>query len=663
MKTIIIITLIFVCLSQNANVTRELEIGVIQFEEAKGSQIYNQLVRFDTPFAKPPQVALALVEHTSTTALFAKVKNITQHDFIIQFFSAVTLNATYRYLATTDEDVYINCSNYRATQQAIFRYPQFQSNVEAMAFLVGYHHNGFVNISIDQSNNLAKLQINTNDVQQTAIGMCLIVGSNLKFDDEADTPKFSGRVSSQGQTRSLSFIASILKILFIEVQQSSEQTKEKNRETLTDLKTFLDKETQVQVPSQSSEQFIEVPEAEQINDHNLNQLDAQEVSESQDEDEIQELEQEIKDDIIEEESSDYDDNSEEDDEYFWSSKDNVDFELQLTLLQDALKKKPQIQQQTIKELIKKAPSNQKEQKQKQIIKKQKETTQNQSNNQPIEQTNYTKETLNTQILNNEEIDMQLQQKESHVRSLKKALKLVDTVKEKELEIIFPQIENQKESSQGQQLNDVKADNKIQENPQESKAIGYKSPLIDDIPKVEEIIQVKQKEKKFTQKLDGYMQSFSQDTYTQKVQKKREVDQIKQIESIEKETIQQEQAQLIQLKGQSHSAKVVYEASEDSLRKFEEDFERRKYRGKNEGNQITINSREQANQSQIFIISLRGRIAEIIQRFLLQLNIINQTQYNNFLQLVSFSYLELFLYFVNIEEFQEPHQNFKQYLEY
>ena len=34
-------------------------------------------------------------------------------------------------------------------------------------------------------------------------------------------------------------------------------------------------------------------------------------------------------------------------------------------------------------------------------------------------------------------------------------------------------------------------------------------------------------------------------------------------------------QLIQLKGQTHSPKVVYEASEDSLRKFEEDFERRK----------------------------------------------------------------------------------------
>ncbi|CAD8174273.1 unnamed protein product [Paramecium octaurelia] len=581
MKTIIIITLIFVCLSKNANVTRELEIGVIQFEEAKGSQIYNQLVRFDTPFAKLPQVALALVEHTSTTALFAKVKNITQHDFIIQFFSAVTLNATYRYLATTDADVYINCSNFRATQQAIFRYPQLQSNVEAMAFLVGYHHNGFVNISIDQSNNLAKLQINTNDVQSTAIGMCLIVGSNLRFGDEADTPKFSGRVSSQGQTRSLSFVASILKILFIEVQQSSEQAKEKNRETLTDLKTFFDKDQIVEAPSQSSEQFIEVPERESINDQNLNQLDVQEVSESQDEEEIQEFEQEIQDDTIQEENSDDDISEEEDDEYFWSSKDkqqqqsNVDFELQLTLLQDALKKKPQIQQQTIKEIIKNSPGNQKEKKQKQSIKKQKETTQKHNTQEPIEQTNYTNETLNTQILNNEEIDMQLQQKESHVRSLKKALKLVDTVKEKELEILFPQIENQKEQLNNQVLNDVKVDNKIQEDPELPKLIGYKSPLIDDIPKMEEIIQVKQKEKKFTQKLDGYMQSFSQDTFTQKVQKKKEEDQIKQIESIEKETIQYEQAQLIQLKGQSHSAKVVYEASEESLRKFEEDFERRK----------------------------------------------------------------------------------------
>ncbi|CAD8173837.1 unnamed protein product [Paramecium pentaurelia] len=583
MKTFIIITLIFICLSQNANVTRELEIGVIQFEEAKGSQIYNQLVRFDTPFVKIPKVALALVEHTSTTALFAKVKNITQHDFIIQFFSAVTLNATYRYLATTDEEVYINCSNFRATQQAIFRYPQFQQKVEAIAFLVGYHHNGFVNITIDQNINIAKLSINTNDIQQTAIGMCLIVGSNLKLDDDADIPKFSGRVSSQGQIRSLSFITSIFKILFIEVQQNSEQRKQKIGETLTDLKTFFDKDQykKEEEPSKNREQFTENPIIEQ-----LNQLDEQEVSESQSEEEFQEFQEEINDDDIIEELSDDNLSEEEDDddEYFWSQKDkkqqqsSVDFELQLTLLQDVLKKKPQIQQQTIKELINKVPTNQKEQKQKNIVKKQKESVQNNISKSSNEQNSKINENLKnkeTQFLNNEEIDMQLQQKESHVRSLKKALKLADRVKEKELEIIFPQIENQKEQSQDQQVNEVKIDNKIQEDPELSKQTGYQSPLIDDIPKIDEIIQVKQKEKKITQKLDGYMQSFSQDTYTQKVQKKKEETQIKNNETTDKETREQEQVQLIQLKGQSHSTKVVYEASEDSLRKFEEDFERRK----------------------------------------------------------------------------------------
>ncbi|CAD8102093.1 unnamed protein product [Paramecium primaurelia] len=567
MKTFIIITLIFICNSLNVNATSELEIGVIQFEEANGSQIYNQLVRFDTPFAKVPQVALALVEHTSTTALFAKVKNITQHDFIIQFFSAVTLNATYRYLATTDNEVYINCSNFRATQQAIFKYPQFQSQVNAIAFLVGYHHNGFVNISINQHSNIqANLSINTNDIQQTAIGMCLIVGSNLQFDDNADTPKFSGRISSQGQIRSLSFRPSIFKILFIEVQQNSGQSKQKIEESLTDLKTFFDQNQNRKEKENEDEQFTDVSE----------ELEPQIIED------LEECQQELNDNIVEEQSiSDDFSEEEDDDEYFWNKQDkqqksSVDFELQLTLLQDALKKKPQIQQQTIKELIKKTSSNQKEQKQKQVIKKQKDEVQK-KNKQIDDDQNIKKndnfKNVNTQNLNNEEIDMKLQQKESHVRSLKKALQSVETAKEKELEVVLPQIELEKQLSQDQELHDIKVDNKQQEILEVSKPIGYQSPLIDDIPKIEEIIEVKQKEKKFTQKLDGYMQSFSQDTYTQKVQKKKQEDQINKNESNQKEIM--EQVQLIQLTGQSHSAKVVYEASEDSLRKFEEDFERRK----------------------------------------------------------------------------------------
>ncbi|CAD8154236.1 unnamed protein product [Paramecium pentaurelia] len=551
MKTFIIITLIFICNSLNVNATSELEIGVIQFEEANGSQIYNQLVRFDTPFAKVPQVALALVEHTSTTALFAKVKNITQNDFIIQFFSAVTLNATYRYLATTDNEVYINCSNFRATQQAIFKYPQFQSQVNAIAFLVGYHHNGFVNISINQNSNIqANLSINTNDVQQTAIGMCLIVGSNLQFDDDADTPKF---IKDKQDHYHLD-----------QVQQNSGQSKQKIEESLTDLKTFFDQNQNRK--EEEDEQFTDVSE----------ELEPQIIED------LEECQQELNDNIVEEQSiSDDFSEEEEDDEYFWNKQDkqqksSVDFELQLTLLQDALKKKPQIQQQTIKELIKKTSSNQKQQKQKQVIKKQKDDVQK-KNKQDDDEQNIKKndnfKNVNTQILNNEEIDMKLQQKESHVRSLKKALQSVETAKEKELEVILPQIELEKQLSQDQELHNLKIDNKQQEILEVSKPIGYQSPLIDDIPKIEEIIEVKQKEKKFTQKLDGYMQSFSQDTYTQKVQKKKQEDQINKNESNQKEIM--EQVQLIQLTGQSHSAKVVYEASEDSLRKFEEDFERRK----------------------------------------------------------------------------------------
>ncbi|CAK64106.1 unnamed protein product (macronuclear) [Paramecium tetraurelia] len=540
MKKFIIITLIFICNSINANATSELEIGVIQFEEAKGSQIYNQLVRFDTPFAKPPQVAIALVEHTSTTALFAKVKNVTQHDFIIQFFSAVSLNATYRYLATTDDDVYINCSNYRATQQAIFKYPQFQTKPNAIAFLVGYHHNGFVNISINEnSNTQANLSINTNDVQQTAIGICLIVGSNLQFDANVDTPKFSHYHLHQ-------------------VQQSSGQAKQKIEESLTDLKTFFDQNSNTK--EEETEQSIQISE----------ELEPQNVED------LEECQQKLNDNIIEESISDDLGEEEEDDEYFWSSKDkkqqqsSVDFELQLTLLQDALKKKPQIQQQTIKELIKKNSSNQKEQKQKQVKKDEIQKKNKPALDQEIKSNDNVKNT-ETQILNNEEIDMQLQQKESHVKSLKKALKLVDTAKEKVLEVILPQIESEKQLSQ--ELNEVKAENNQQEILEVTKPIGYQSPLIDEIPKIEEIIEVKQKEKKFTQKLDGYMQSFSEDTYTQKVQKKKQQEQVNKIESNNKETM--EQIQLIQLTGQSHSTKVVYEASEDSLRKFEEDFERRK----------------------------------------------------------------------------------------
>ncbi|CAD8149249.1 unnamed protein product [Paramecium octaurelia] len=561
MKKFIIITLIFICNSLNANATSELEIGVIQFEEAKGSQIYNQLVRFDTPFAKPPQVAIALVEHTSTTALFAKVKNVTQHDFIIQFFSAVTLNATYRYLATTDDDVYINCSNYRATQQAIFKYPQFQTKPNAMAFLVGYHHNGFVNISINQnSNTQANLSINTNDVQQTAIGICLIVGSNLQFDADADTPKFSGRVSSQGETRALSFTPSIYKILFIEVQYGSGQAQQKIEESLTDLKTFFDQN--------QNRKEEETEESTQVSE----ELEPQTVED------LEECQQKLDDNIIEESISDDLSEEEEDDEYFWSSKEkkqqqpSVDFELQLTLLQDALKKKPQIQQQTIKELIKKNSSNQKEQKQKQVKKDEVQRKNKPAKDQSIKSNDNLKN-AETQILNNKEIDMQLQQKESHVKSLKKALQLVDTAKEKELEVILPQIQSENQLSQEQELNEVKAENNQQESLEVAKPIGYQSPLIDDLPKIEEIIEVKQKEKKFTQKLDGYMQSFSEDTYTQKVQKKKQEEQTNKVESNSKEIT--EQVQLIQLTGQSHSTKVVYEASEDSLRKFEEDFERRK----------------------------------------------------------------------------------------
>ncbi|CAD8066331.1 unnamed protein product [Paramecium sonneborni] len=590
MKTLIIITLILICHSQNGNETRELEIGVIEFEEAKGSQIYNQLVRFDNPFTKIPQVALALVEHTSTTALFAKVKNITQNEFIIQFFSAVTLNATYRYLATTDEEVYINCSNFRASQQAIFNYPQFQQKVEAIAFLVGYHHNGFVNISINQNKNTqVKLQINTNDVQQTAIGMCLIIGSNLQLDEQADAPKFSGRVSSQGHIRSLSFSPSIFQILLIEVQQNSGQANQNTIEPLIDLKTFFDQSfnNQNESPLKNEQNIVYSDTKNQLQIQIDEQFKQQKMEESEllsvqelDQEEVQE---EISQNISEELSSD-DLSEEEDDEYFWTSKEkeknsSINFELQLTLLQDALKKKPQIQQQTIKELIKKTSTNQKDQKQKTVIKKQKEDQQ--KNKIVDEQSNKTKENIqNTepQILNNQEIDMQLQQKESHVKSLKKALKLVDTAQEKELEIIHPQIEIQNQQIQEtekQQIPEVKVEQIQQKDSEILKPTGYQSPLIDDIPKIEEVNQVKQKEKKITQKLDNYMQSFSQDTYTQKVQKKKQEDQKNKIESKEKETIERDQIQLIQLKGQSHSAKVVYEASEESLRKFEEDFERRK----------------------------------------------------------------------------------------
>ncbi|CAD8072340.1 unnamed protein product [Paramecium sonneborni] len=574
MKTLIIITLILICHSQNGNAKRELEIGVIQFEEAKGSQIYNQLVRFDTPFVKLPQVALALVEHTSTTALFAKVRNITQHDFIIQFFSAVTLNATYRYLATTDEEIYINCSNFRATQQAILKYPQFQQKVDAIAFLVGYHHNGFVNISINQNNDRqAKLQINTNDVQQTAIGICLIVGNNLIFDELTDSTKFSGRKQDHYHLQ--------------QVQQNSGQENSEIQEPLTDLKTFFE-----QSLNNQNEQPLALKKIEQ-NTETINQIDFQnnqnfeqlnlennQQNLSEEELNLEECQEIIETDLNQELSSD-DLSEEEDDEYFWQSKEkdqksSIDFELQLTLLQDTLKKKPQIQQQSIKELIKNTPSNQKDQKQKTVTKKQKEIQQKikSVDDQSKVQQNIIK--AEPQILNNQEIDMQLQQKESHVRSLKKALKLVDTVQEKELEIINPQIQSQIKSSQEIQQNPEAEIELIQQNDQEfSKPIGYQSPLIDEIPKIEEFNQIKQKEKKITQKLDSYMQSFSQDTYTQKVQKKNQEDQTNKIESTQKDTIEKDQIQLIQLKGQSHSAKVVYEASEESLRKFEEDFERRK----------------------------------------------------------------------------------------
>lgn len=43
MKQIVVISIFFCCLLQIIQTKKELEIGVINFEEAKGAQIYNQV--------------------------------------------------------------------------------------------------------------------------------------------------------------------------------------------------------------------------------------------------------------------------------------------------------------------------------------------------------------------------------------------------------------------------------------------------------------------------------------------------------------------------------------------------------------------------------------------------------------------------------------------
>lgn len=55
----------------------------------------------------------------------------------------------------------------------------------------------------------------------------------------------------------------------------------------------------------------------------------------------------------------------------------------------------------------------------------------------------------------------------------------------------------------------------------SKATGYMSPLIDDIPNMLDYVAENKKDKKITLKLDGYMQSFSEDNVV-KYKRKEEI---------------------------------------------------------------------------------------------------------------------------------------------
>lgn len=58
--------------------------------------------------------------------------------------------------------------------------------------------------------------IKTNDVKQTAVGVCLIAGKNIKENSSENSPSFSGLVSSDGEVTSL-FIEGTNIILLIEV--------------------------------------------------------------------------------------------------------------------------------------------------------------------------------------------------------------------------------------------------------------------------------------------------------------------------------------------------------------------------------------------------------------------------------------------------------------
>lgn len=51
-------------------------------------------------------------------------------------------------MATTDESIYVNCSNFRASSQITVP----TSTDKIVAFLTGYHHAGYVSVSIANQN-------------------------------------------------------------------------------------------------------------------------------------------------------------------------------------------------------------------------------------------------------------------------------------------------------------------------------------------------------------------------------------------------------------------------------------------------------------------------------------------------------------------------------